>query len=415
VKEGKMKNTDLTRRRLLQGGLLLGTSLGLAPRFLFRPAQAATAPRRTLVSIFQRGAVDGLSMIVPHGDAAYYSLRQTTAISAPSGSGSALDLDGLFGLHPAMASLLPAWAAGELAIVHACGSPDPTRSHFDAQGYMETGLPGDQTPADGWLNRHLQTTTGNPGLRAVSVTNTTPRILSGPADVYAANTLTALNLGRGREGTIVRQAIETMYGERDDFLADTVQKTLEHYEIFTALGEQGYAPQNGAVYPDSDLGRQLREVAQVLRADIGLEVAFLSCGGWDTHAGQGGAEGNLADRLRDLADSIAAFRQDLGDEMADICLLTMSEFGRTAAQNGSGGTDHGHGTAMMALGGTVAGGVHGTWPGLAPGDLYQGRDLAITTDFRDLFAEIVREHLGNAALDIVFPGHTYSRPGVIRG
>lgn len=403
----------MTRRRLLQGGLLLGTSLGMAPKLLLRPALAA-GPHRVLVSIFQRGAVDGLSMFVPYGDPTYLSLRQETAIPSPSQNGGALALDSIFGLHPAMASLLPAWDAGELAVVHACGSPDPTRSHFDAQDFMETGLPGMLGAADGWLNRHLQATTGSPSLRAVSVTSTTPRILSGPADIYAANTLTELNLGRGQEGEIVRQAIHKMYGAREDFLGKTVQETLANYEIFTALGEQGYTPQNGAVYPQSMLGRQLREVAQVLRAEVGLEIAFLSCGGWDTHANQGSTQGNLADRLRELADSIAAFRQDLGDEMADVCLLTMSEFGRTAAQNGSGGTDHGHGTAMIALGGTVAGGVHGGWPGLAPDDLYHGRDLAVTTDFRDLFAEIVREHLGNPALDIVFPGHSYNPPGVIR-
>jgi uncharacterized protein (DUF1501 family) len=354
-------------------------------------------------------------MVVPHGEAAYYSLRKETAIPTPSISGGALDLDGLFGLHPAMASLLPAWDGGELAVVNACGSPDPTRSHFDAQDFMETAMPGFPGAADGWLNRHLQTTTSSPSLRAVSVTDTTPRILSGPADVYAASTLTKLDLGRGQEGTIARQAIDEMYASREDFLGKTVQATLENYEIFTALGEQGYTPQNGAVYPESTLGRQLREVAQVLRADVGLEIAFLSSGGWDTHANQGSTQGNLAERLRELADSIAAFRQDLGDEMAEVCVLTMSEFGRTAAQNGSGGTDHGHGTAMMALGGMVAGGIHGSWPGLAPGDLYQGRDLAVTTDFRDLFAEIVREHLGNPALDIVFPGHTYNPLGVIRG
>ncbi|MEO2169334.1 MAG: hypothetical protein ABGY42_14695, partial [bacterium] len=232
-----MKNTDLTRRRLLQGGLLLGTGLGLAPRFLLRPALAAAPPRRILVSIFQRGAVDGLSMVVPHGEAAYYSLRKETAIPAPSISGGALDLDGLFGLHPAMASLLPAWDDGELAVVNACGSPDPTRSHFDAQDFMETAMPGFPGAADGWLNRHLQTTTSNPSLRAVSVTNTTPRILSGPADVYAASTLTKLNLGRGQEGTIARQAIDEMYASREDFRGKTVQETLENYEIFTALGE----------------------------------------------------------------------------------------------------------------------------------------------------------------------------------
>lgn len=409
------KGWNLTRRHFLRSSAIGAAALGAGPQLFLRPAAAQVAGAPVLICLFQRGAVDGLNMVVPFGDADYAGRRPDIAIAGPTASAGALDLDGFFGLHPAMESLLPSFDAGELAIVHACGSHDPTRSHFDAQDYMETGTPGVKNGPDGWLARHLESTSGESNLRGVAVTGTTPRILSGSPDVYAASRLTSLDLGRGQAGTLVRNAIGTMYLERGDLLGTTVGETLDNYEIFSELGEQNYVPQNGAEYPGGTLGRNLRELAQVVRAEVGLEVAFLETGGWDTHARQGGAEGNLAGLLADLADSLAAFRQDLGDEMANICVLTMSEFGRTATQNGSGGTDHGHGTAMMALGGTVDGGrVLGDWPGLASADLYQGRDLAVTTDFRDLFGEVVRYHLGNPALDTVFPDHGFTRPGVIR-
>ncbi|MDG1958411.1 MAG: DUF1501 domain-containing protein [Candidatus Binatia bacterium] len=405
----------LTRRRFLRHGMAGMVATGLGTRLFLREAAAAPTGKRLLVCLFQRGAVDGLNMVVPFGDPNYGSTRPDIAIGAPSQADGALNLDGFFGLHPAMESLMPAWSDRSLAIIHACGSPDPTRSHFDAQDYMETGTPGVKGSPDGWLNRHLQSTSGDADLRGIAVTNTTPRILAGEAASYAASTLTSLDLGRGTDGTLVRQAIDEMYVGRGDLLGTTVGETLANYEIFTELGAQGYAPQNGAAYPNSSLGRSLQEIAQVRRADIGLEVAFVETGGWDTHSRQGAATGNLADLLADVADSLGAFYQDLGKEMDEICLLTMSEFGRTVAQNGSGGTDHGRGTAMMAIGGTVNGGqVLADWPGLAPGDLSSGRDLAVTTDFRDLCGEIVRDHLGNPSLDTVFPDHVFKAPGIIR-
>lgn len=417
----KIRNRDknapanLSRRRFLRSGALGAAALGIGPQLFLRGARANQGNKRILLCLFQRGAVDGLNMVVPFGDASYAGRRPDIAIAGPGRPGGAIDLDGFFGLHPSMEALMPAFDAGELALVHACGSHDPTRSHFDAQDFMQTGTPGVKNTTTGWLARHLESTSGDSKLRGVSVTGNMPRVLAGGTDVYAASSLTSLDLGRGEAGTVVRDAIGTMYLGRQDLLGKTVGETLDNYEIFTALGEQGYQPRNGAVYPNSGLGRDLREIAQVIRADVGLEVAFIETGGWDTHARQGGAEGDLADNLGDLANGIAAFRQDLGAEMADICVLAMSEFGRTAAQNGTGGTDHGHGTAMMALGGTVEGGrVYGDWPGLGNSDLYKGRDLAITTDFRDLFGEVVRYHLGNPALGAVFPGHSFNRPGVIR-
>jgi uncharacterized protein (DUF1501 family) len=405
-----MLHSTMNRRRFVTGGLAAAAGLGLGPRFLLRPASAQTIPGRVLVGIFQRGAVDGLNMVVPHGESRYYSLRDSIAIPPPGTSGGALDLDGFFGLHPSMSALRPMFDDGELAVVHACGSPDETRSHFDAQEYMETGTPGDKTTADGWINRHLQTipparpTT----LRAVSVTSNVPRALAGPESVYAAASLVDLELGSGRQGELARAAIEDMYQGRTDLIGRTVEETLDNYEIFTSLG--GYTPANGAAYPNDDLGRQLREVAQVLKSSLGVEIAFLEVGGWDTHVNEGGSEGQLASLLRTFADAVAAFRIDMGNAMDDVCLISMSEFGRTAAENGSSGTDHGRGTAMLALGGTVRGGhVYGDWPGLGPGDLYEGRDLQVTTDFRTFFAEVVERHLGNDDIATVFPGFADGR------
>lgn len=400
-----MTTRRIDRRRFLTGGLAAAATLGIGPRFLLRSAGAQSGSGRSLVCIFQRGAVDGLNMVVPHGESRYYSLRSSIAIPRPGSAGGALDLDGFFGLHPAMSSLLPAFDEGDLAIVHACGSPDGTRSHFEAQDYMETGTPGDKSTTDGWLNRHLQTDGSDEQgrLRAIAVTSGMPRILSGPEAVYAASSLVDGNLGAGRQGEIARAAISDMYGLREDPIGVTVRDTLENYELFSNLG--GYTPANGAVYPNAAPGRQLREVAQALKSNLGIEVAFVDVGGWDTHVNEGGSEGQLATRLRYLADAISAFRRDMGGRMRDVCLITMSEFGRTAAENGSGGTDHGRGTAMFALGGNVRGGkVYGDWPGLRPEELEDVRDLRVTTDFRSLCSEVVSRHLGNGALDRVFPG-----------
>lgn len=403
-----MFRSKMNRRQFVTGSLAAAAGIGLGPRFLLRDASAQTTPGRAMICIFQRGAVDGLNMIVPHDESRYYSLRGSIAIPRPGANGGALDLDGFFGLHPSMSALEPLFDEGELAIVHACGSPDDTRSHFDAQDFMETGTPGDKSTEDGWINRHLQTippaqpTT----LRAVAVTGAMPRALSGEESVYAAASLLNLDLGSGQQGELARAAIEDMYRGRTDLIGKTVEETLDNYEIFTSLG--GYTPANGAAYPNGTFGRQLREVAQVLKSNLGVEVAFLEVGGWDTHVNEGGSEGQLSNLLRNLADGLAAFHTDMGNGMDDVCVMTMSEFGRTAAENGSGGTDHGRGTAMMALGGTVRGGkVYGDWPGLSSGQLYEGRDLEVTTDFRTFFAEVVERHLGNDDIATVFPDFAY--------
>lgn len=412
-----MLRSKINRRQFLTGSVAAATGLGFGPRFLLRDARAQTIPGRVMVCIFQRGAVDGLNMVVPHGESRYYALRNSIAIARPGSNDGAIDLDGFFGLHPAMSALEPMFDDGELAVIHACGSPDGTRSHFDAQDFMETGTPGDKTTEDGWINRHLQTippaqpTT----LRAVAVTGTVPRAMSGSESVYAAASLLNLDLGSGHQGELARAAIEDMYRGRTDLIGTTVEETLDNYEIFTSLG--GYTPANGAAYPNGDFGRGLREVAQVVKSNLGVEVAFLEVGGWDTHVNQGGSDGQLSNLLRTLADGLAAFRTDMGNAMDDICVTTMSEFGRTAAENGSAGTDHGRGTAMLALGGTVNGGkVYADWPGLSSGQLYEGRDLEVTTDFRTFFAEVVERHLGNDDIATVFPNFDYgpsTRLGVI--
>ncbi len=414
----RTRSRTISRRDLLRRTALGAIGLGLGPSFLLRRA-SARASSRVLVAIFQRGAVDGLNMVVPHGDADYYRLRRSIGIPPPGEQGGAVDLDGFFGLHPSLAPLLGPYEAGELAIVHACGSPDPTRSHFDAQDFMETGSPGDKTTREGWLARHLLATGPAPGarLRAVALAGALPRALAGAPDTYAATTLSELALGRSRQAELAVAALERMYRGRGDLLGETVEETLANFDLFAELGGRDDPPRNGASYPPGALGAQLREVARVIRAGIGVEVAYLNTSGWDTHANEGGSTGTLAGLLAELAAALVAFRRDLGDAMADVCVLTMSEFGRTAAENGSRGTDHGHGTAMLVLGGTVSGGrVFGRWPGLASDRLFEGRDLAVTTDFRALFGEIVERHLGNPDVASVFPGFAYgadTRPGVI--
>ena len=405
------RTTNVTRRLVLKGGAIAALGFGLGPRFLLRTASAASTPRgRVLVALFQRGAVDGLNMVVPHGEQRYYAARPTIAIPRPGASGGAIDLDGFFGLHPAMASLAPAFEAGELAIVHACGSPDPTRSHFDAQDFMETGEPGERNVADGWLNRHLQTVPEADAstVRAVALASQMPRTLDGPAPALATTSLAEVAFGPPGQGALARRAVERMYGSRQDLLGTATRDALDSLDVFASLDQAPYVPANGARYPDTDLGAQLRDVARAIKGRVGLEIAFLNTGGWDTHVLEGASEGQLATLLRGLADALAAFRTDLGDLMADVCVLTMSEFGRTVAENGSTGTDHGRGTAMMVLGGTVRGGrVLGAWPGLAPDQLVEGRDLAVATDFRTLFSEVLVHHLGNPDVASVFPGFAW--------
>lgn len=390
-------------------------SLGLTLPFLTRAAAAGQfstrASKPLLIAIFQRGAVDGLNMVVPHAESAYYDLRPGIAIPSPGSLDGVIDLNGSFGLHPRLLPLKSLWDNKSLAIVHACGSHDPTRSHFDAQEFMESATPGDKSARDGWLNRYLQVGLIADPLRGVAVTPTMPRALAGTGAALSMTEIAKFDL-LGAPGTV--QALKTAYLQSpNDAFRQTAADTFDAIESLGAIVTETYQPSGGAAYPDSPFGWALREIAQLAKADVGLEVAFAQTTDWDHHVNEGGAQGSLADRLDDLANGIAALALDLGSRMADTVILTMSEFGRTVAENGNGGTDHGHGNAMIVAGGPVRGGsIYGQWPGLAPGNLYQERDLAVTTDFRDVFAEVLTEHLGISSgwLGQVLPGFSVSQP-----
>jgi uncharacterized protein (DUF1501 family) len=406
---------DLSRRLVLQSGGLALASVALAPSFLLRTALAQTRGARgrdrpILIAVFQRGAADGLSMVVPFGDSHYYRARPDIAIAAPGrgDAAAAIGLDGFFGLHPALAPLKPLFDAGRLAVVHAVGSPHHTRSHFDAQDYMEAATPGDKHTPDGWLNRCLQAKPAAPTspFRAVAFAPVLPRSLMGRAPALAMTDLADFGVRGGQGSALAAQAFEALYaGCCGDLLQRTAREAFEAVKLLKKADPRRYPPAGDAIYPRGPFGRALLQTAQLIKAEVGLEVAFLETGGWDTHADQGAARGQLADRLREFGQGLAAFCRDLGDRLQRIVVLTMTEFGRTARQNGSGGTDHGHASCLFVLGGPVKGGkVYGRWPGLAPEQLHEGRDVALTTDFRDVFAEVVARHLGVDDLTPIFPG-----------
>jgi uncharacterized protein (DUF1501 family) len=417
----------LPRRLFLKnGGIAIAAvgagALSWTPGLLGRLAFAADADRpagkaggrKVLVCIFQRGAADGLTMVVPHGDPFYYKHRTDIAVPRPSkgaADGSAAhDLDGFFGLHPQLKSLLPLYKAGHLAVVHACGSPSGSRSHFDMQDFMEAGVPDDKAIQTGWLNRMLvqRPEAGATPFRAVSMTSVVPRSLQGDLDALAIRDLSTFGIQGGGGNAGAASGFEGLYDNAvGDVLHGTGKESFEAISLLKKTDPTKYLPANGADYPANAFGKALTQVAQLIKADVGLEVAFLETDGWDTHANQGGAYGQLAGRLLDFGRTIAAFHRDLGDRMDDVLLLTMSEFGRAARQNGNRGTDHGHGNAMMIIGGGVRGGrVYGKWPGLAQERRYDGRDLAVTTDFRDVFGEIVVRHMGVSDPRTIFPGYT---------
>jgi uncharacterized protein (DUF1501 family) len=411
----------MNRRFFLKSGGVALASIGMmsvAPSFLERAALAQTLSgtrRKTLIAIFQRGAVDGLSMVVPYGEKEYYDLRPSLAIAKPQAGNaeSAIDLDGFFGLHPALASFKPLWDAKRLAIVDAVGSPANTRSHFDAQDYMESATPGVKSTRDGWLNRYLQSKPDERAtpFRAVSMTQNLPRALQGRAGALAISNLADFTIRAGQYSQSVQGGFEGIYDKSvRDVLGGTGRETFEAVNYLKKVNPSQYRPENGAQYPRSPYGNALLQIAQLIKAGVGLEIAFTDVGGWDTHVNQGNARGQLAFRLADFAAGISALAADLGKRMDDVVILTMSEFGRTARENGNRGTDHGHANAMFVIGNSVRGGrVYGDWPGLKSDKLYEGRDLALTTDFRDVFGEIALKHLGNGSLQTVFPGYTLSQ------
>jgi uncharacterized protein (DUF1501 family) len=385
-------------------------------------AEAAPAPGQRLVVIFQRGAADGLNVVVPYREKNYYSMRPTIAIP----QNQVIDLDGFFGLHPSLASFKPLYDQGHLAIVHACGSPDMSRSHFDAQDYMESGTPGVKDTDDGWLNRALQAedllhrcegTCEHSAFRALALGTDVPLTLAGRVPAIALNNVNGFNIaGRGPTPSPAANAFQAMYADSGDQIFHTAgDETFEAVRMLRAANPAQYQPANGANYPNNDFGNSMKQIAQLLKADLGVEAAFTDVSGWDTHQNQGGVNGQLANRLSDFSQAIAAFWLDIGDGAENVTLVTMSEFGRTARENGTGGTDHGHANAMFVLGGRVNGGkVYGKWPGLSNEQLNQGRDLALTTDYRAVLGEVVTSTIGAHDLEKVFPGANLQERSFLR-
>lgn len=401
----------ITRRIFIRDGALVVVGTTALPSFLTRAAFASPGAmgKKRLVVLFQRGAADGLNMVVPWGESAYYQMRPTIAIPRPNrGAASVIDLDGFFGLHPAMESLKPLWDSKQLAIVHAAGSPDNTRSHFDAQDYMESGTPGVKSTEDGWLNRTVAVAKGpKPSpFRAVALGTALPRMLSGSAPAVAISNINDFGVGgRNAGATSTSGSFESMYAQSvDSVLHGTGQETFEAVKMLKAAAPANYVPAAGARYPRGRFGDSLKQVAQLLKADLGVEVAFVDIGGWDHHVNEGSTQGQLANLSREFAQSIAAFWTDIGNLGEDTVVVTMSEFGRTARENGTRGTDHGHANMMMVLGGPVKGGkIYGRWPGLNAGQLYEGRDLELTTDFRTVLSECLTRHMNTKELAKVFP------------
>jgi uncharacterized protein (DUF1501 family) len=400
----------VTRRVFIRHGALAAAA-GAALPSLRNAATSAEKPQnrpRRLVVIFERGGADGLSIVVPHGEPSYYTMRPT--INIPRAK--VLDLDGFFGLHPALAALQPLWAARHLAIVHAAGSPHPTRSHFEAQDFLESGTPGDSTTKDGWLNRALRPVRRRADFpfRAVALNASLPRILCGsePAMTVSNNNIVGSNPGLNTAQ--ISSTLESKYLRwANTRLKETCSENSESMKLLQAAKFDRYAPARGANYARGNFGDSLRQLARLIKANVGLEVAFVEIGGWDHHANQGGTEGRLANLLREFSLSLAAFWIDLGDLAEDTVVITMSEFGRSARENQDRGTDHGHAGAMLIMGGRVRGGtVYGRWPGLEPAQLHQGRDLALTTDFRQVLGEAIHAQLGNHNLDAVFPGFSHA-------
>ena len=413
---------SLTRRTFIKNGAMAVIGTAAVPSFLTRAAfgVANSTTNKRLVVIFQRGAADGLNIVIPHAEPSYFTMRPSIAIPR----NQVIDLNGFFGLHPAMTSFKPLWDQGHLAIVHAAGSPDTTRSHFDAQDYMESGTPGVKSTSDGWLNRTLQDTPTSPkaGLagdpvssaspfRGVALGTSLPRILSGKASAVAVSNVNGFSIANGNPAAVpLGNTFEAMYAQSvDSVLHGTGNETFEAVKMLKSTDPQRYTPAAGANYPQGRFGDALRQTAQLIKANLGVQIAFTDIGGWDHHVNEGSTEGQLANVLRDFSQSIAAFWTDLGPLGEETVIATMSEFGRTARENGNRGTDHGHANVMFLLGGPVKGGrVYGQWPGLDPAQLNEGRDLALTTDFRRVLGEAVSKHLGNTQLSTVFPGFTNS-------
>jgi uncharacterized protein (DUF1501 family) len=425
---------NMTRRYFIRTTGALTVYCGLSPMnpLLSNPLldeipAVSVQKGKTLVVIFLRGGTDGLNFIVPYAEDAYYKLRKNIAIAPAGSANGAIDLDGFFGIHPSGAAMKPLFEQGQAVALHAVGYDLNTRSHFEEQDTWETGISGNTLHSDGWLNRHLMTSQGHGPIRAVSLSDSLPRILRGNAPAFAIRGLTDLKLpDTGGADDVVSAALEHAYAAptKDNFteahqlLSQAGQLTLEGVKILKKITSQPYQP--GVEYPKTDLGNKLQQVARLIKANVGLEVAEVDLGGWDTHSNQGNAVGQFARQVQTLCDTVAAFSRDLNSAMDDVLVLTLSDFGRTAAENGTGGTDHGWANCMLAIGGPVlkagngkARNVLAKWPGLGPDQLHQKRDLLHTTDFRDVLSEVVELHLGNPNLSKILPNHEFKPVGIL--
>ncbi|QDV05655.1 hypothetical protein Poly30_11540 [Planctomycetes bacterium Poly30] len=416
------KNECAEYARLSRRGFLGASAAGAAalcsPRLAFSNSRGSGSARPTVIGLFLRGAMDGLSVVVPYGDSDLYVHRPTLAVPPPGAASGALDLDGFFGLNPNAAALMPAYQAGTLGFVHACGSTDPSRSHFSAMQSMETGTPDHPGSGEvsGWLARHLQSVapSGSGVLRAISVDELLPRVLAlAPSSLPIPEPADFLFPGAAVSAAARRDALEGAYAATIPPLAPAAVSSLEAIDLLGGVDFAGYVPANGAVYGADPFSQAMRSIAVLIKAGIGLEVAHYDYGGWDHHSAQGPIQGTLAGMLASLSEGLAALRLDMQGRESEYVLYAKSEFGRRAAENGSAGTDHGSGGMMMVMGkGVVGGQVHGSWPTLQAAALDEG-DLAVTTDYRDVLAEILTNAVGGTDLSYVFSGHAPTPLGVV--
>ncbi len=405
------KQIRLSRRDFLKisGTAAAGLAFHSLPRWAWAAASAApSSSSKVLVVLFQRGAADGLNIVVPFNDPIYRKSRPTIALGLPGQDKGVLDLDGQFGLHPAMTPLLPLWKSGQFAVVQAAGSPDGTRSHFDAQDNMETGTPGIKTTPDGLLNRSMQDLPKRPksSLAAVAVSPRLPRILRGDFPVTTFTNMQSYRFfgGPGEEATF-----EQMYEQSiDQLLSGAGKETRDSVDALQKILGDGAQKAEDVGYPKSKESQGFFQLARIIKAKAGLKVGFVDIGGWDDHVQE---ENRLQKGLADLGGAIAAFYRDLGDQANDVLLVSMTEFGRTLVENGNRGTDHGHASVMMLFGGGVKGGkVYGRWPGLEPENLFENRDLQVTTDFRQVLSEALSGHLGIQDQTQIFPAFQAGTP-----
>jgi uncharacterized protein (DUF1501 family) len=410
---------ELSRRQFLGAGataaaLAIAAGHSALPRVAFAKDHRS-AQRDVIVQIYLRGASDGMSMVVPYAENAYYTARPLLAIPRPDTTdpNKCVDLDGFFGLHQALLGIKPAYDAGKLMFVHACGSKDPSRSHFDAQKFMEVGKPRDPTIATGWLGRHLQTVAPMDPLatlRGVGInTGLALTLVGGPKTLPISNLDTFGLTGAASSLIARRSTLSDMYAGTPDPLKAAASTTLQTIDTLNTINFAGYVPAGGAVYPGNSLGYAMKTSAALIKAQVGVEAIAIDYGGWDTHATQGNSTGGfLFNIMKSLGDTLGAFYADvIAGSTNSVTVIVMSEFGRRLNENGTQGTDHGHGNAMFVMGQAVLGGrVLRIWPGLAPGNLFEGKDLEVTIDYRDIVSEIIHSRLGNQQLAQVFPGYS---------